>query len=195
MASPSIEKHKKLYSKAKKLVDTIHRHHRSAYDAAVDKHLTDKDGLVDMEKLENSNIQKKFVDEMTDTYLSKAKQALGVKGKGEMEDQLILNTYMGVTKQELNAMVKGSGSDYSFDSHHSIMKERVRENIQPTLTSTASAHIRSKDISDILKYTKADKFVDSKKISKGEAIGLLQEYHQTKQLVPEHHKRKSFYKK
>lgn len=195
MTSQAIEKHKKLYSKAKRLIDTIHRNHRTAYDAAVDKHLTDKNGLVDMEKLDDSKVQEKFVDKLNDTYLSKAKQALGVKGKGEMEDQLLLNAYMGVTKSELKQIVKHKGSDYIFDTHYGAMKETVNEKIQPTLLGTASAHIKSKDIDDILKYTKADKFVDSKKISKGEAINLLSEYHTTKKLIPKEHRHKTFYKK
>jgi hypothetical protein len=195
MTSSAIEKHKKLYSKAKRLTDTINKHHRTAYDAAVDKHLTDKDGLVDMEKLDNSNVQKKFVDEMTDIYLSKAKQALGVKGKGKMEDQLILKSYMGITKHELNYIVKATGSDYHFNAHNQHMNKIVEDKIDPILQSSASAHIKSKDIDDILQYTKADKFVDSKKISKIEAIGLLTEYHEEKQLVPKKYRHRTFYKK
>ena len=195
MASPAIEKHKKLYSKAKKITDTINKHHRAAYDTAVDKHLTGKDGLVDMEMLDNSKVQKKFVDEMSNTYLSKAKQALGVKGKGEMEDELILNSYMGITKHELKDAVSTHGKGYHFDAHHASMKEVVEKKIEPTLMGSARSHLKSKDIEDILQYTKAHKFVDSKKIRKGEAIGLLESYHETKQLVPKKYRHATFYKK
>ena len=194
MASQAIDKHKKLYSKAKRLTDTINKHHRTAYDAAVDTHLTDKEGLVDMEKLDDSNVQKKFVNKMNDVYLSKAKQALGVKGKGKMEDELILSSYMGITKHELSSAVKSSGSDYHFNAHNQTMAKVVSEKIAPTLQTSAIAHIKSKDIDDILQYTKADKFVDKNKVRKEDAIEFLMEYHEEKQLSPKKYRHKVFYK-
>ncbi len=195
MTNASIDKHKKLYTKAKKLTDTIHRHHRQAYDSAIDSHLTGKDGLVDMDKLDNSKVQDKFVDKMTDIYLSKAKQTLGMKGKDQIENELILNTYAGITKNELKSAVKSQGSDYTFDNHHGHMKQIIKEKIAPTLFNAASSHLKSSDISDIIKYTKTSGFIDSKKIRKGEAINLLTSYHESGQVASKPYRHEIYYKK
>lgn len=197
MASDAIKKHKKLYKKANKMIATTSRHHRLAYDEAVGKHLMDDGGYVDMDKLDDSGIQDKFIKSLTDSYIGAAKKTLksGISGKDQIENDMLMKAYMGVTEKQIHDLIKSSGKNYSFEGHYETMNKALKENITPTLFNAAAAHLKDSDIEGIIKYTKSGDFIDSKKIRVGEAVGLLSEYHEDSQINKKKYKNEVYFKK
>ncbi len=178
MASDGISKHKKMNKKVKKILNTASRNHSMAYNKAVGEYLLDDDGNVDLDKLDNSGMQDKFAKHLTDSYVSAAKKAFksGLSKGDDLENDMLLNAYMGVTKDQINESIKTHGKDYNLGLHTGMMESAISKKIKPVLHDASSAHLEDSDIEDIIKYTKSKDFIDSKKIRLEEAKHLLFKY-------------------
>lgn len=194
-----ISKYKKLSKKAEQMIHTMERHHRGAYDKALDDVLT-RDGQVDMELLENQENQEKFANKMADHYISKAKQMFKTKDDAKFDDlekELLINAYAGTTKAQLRQIVKSAGKGFTFDLfyNHEEMRPKMMENIKQKLGTATIGHFDQKHIGDIVKYIGASKFVDDKKMTLQDAIHLLGEYEHEGAVSAKKHQKALYYKK
>ncbi len=181
--TPYITKHKKLYTHATKLFDTATHTHQAAYKGAVDKHLVGEDGEVDFEKLDDINVQKEFIDTMTDAYISKAKQHFKVdrnKEKkndlDELEKDMLMQAYAGVTKGMIKQYVNVYGKNFKHQRFNQFTQE-LTENLQKQLYASAASHLEEEHIPDIVKHIGLEEKLDSGKINVQEATRLLETFH------------------
>ena len=175
-----ISKFYKLQKKADQMLTTMHRHHREAYDKAIDDVLT-KDGQVDMELLEDAKTQDKFVNVMADHYFSKAKKLFKTKEDAKFDDlekELLLNAYTGTTKAQLQRLVKSHKKGFTFEHFYGKEVPGMTKTIRDNLTAAASSHIKEENLDDILKYTGADKYVKKELLERDHGIALLDIYKQ-----------------
>lgn len=197
---PHLTKYKKLKKKADRIIDTTDLHHRDAYNSAVEKILTDEEGLVDYDKLDENKTQLKFADAMSDYYLDKAKKHLKskVSGKDEFENEMLRSAYAGVTKSAIKQLVGQHKSKFRPDVFHRH-KERFMERVEDTMHGAARGHLKEENIDDIIQYTKTGDIVDKNKIRLQEAVGIMDLYHKqgavTKEMVKGAHFAKKEYKK
>lgn len=180
-----VEKYQSLDKKRKLIIDTIRHHHHEAYLSAAGEHLKDKTGrYIDLEKLDDEDTRKKFVDSMATFYRDKAKGILkaGVKPEDEFENEIMMQAVYGVSKEALRHALTEGKKDYTLEVHQKQVKEIV-DAIDKNLRGISTGHISEKHIDDIIKYTKADEA--AKKLgyefNKGlftreHAAGLLKDY-------------------
>lgn len=182
-----IKKWKRLKAHSKKLVDTTERHHRVAYDTAVEKHLLDEKGLVDYEKLDEDEIQKKFADTMADFYIEKATKYFEVKKEklDEFDKELLLNAYAGTTRTGLRLLTTQLGKGFKFDDERVVkLREKWMEQINAALSSATESHVEDKDIEGIIKYAKLDEFIDPEHVQREQALQWLKNYDAAGALSP-----------
>lgn len=171
-----ISKFYKLQKKADQMITTMHRHHRGAYDKAIDDVLT-KDGQVDMELLEDVKIQDKFANVMADHYLSKAKKLFKTKDDAKFDDlekELLLNAYTGTTKEQLRRLVKEHKKGFTFEHFYGQEVPGMTQHIQGHLKAAAGSHITEENLDDIVKYTGAN--VKRELLERDHGIVLLSLY-------------------
>lgn len=157
-----IAKYKKLKKKAEQMIDTTDHEHRSAYLKAVDEHIRDKETkLVDYELLENPETQQKFAATMSEHYISKAKQALKVdKELDEMEKAMLMNAYVGTTKEELKRIIATRGKDLTFTAYDREHRPEFMKKISGVLRGAAGGHLEDKHIGDLVKGAEASDYVN-----------------------------------
>ncbi|HLC80328.1 MAG TPA: hypothetical protein VJG31_01005 [Candidatus Nanoarchaeia archaeon] len=181
-----ISKFYKLQKKADQMLTTMHRHHRGAYDKAIDDVLT-KDGQVDMELLEDSKIQDKFANVMADQYISKAKKLFKTGDDAKFDDlekELLMNAYTGTTKTQLLHLVKTHKKGFTFEHFYGKEVPGMTKKIKDNLDAAASSHITEESLDDILKYTGADKHIKKDILERGHGIALLDIYKQMGTISP-----------
>ncbi len=142
--------HEKRHTYAKKLSNTHNLHTSKAYNEAVEKHLMDKEGLVDFELLDKDNIQKEFVKTMSDFYIKKIKDVHGLEAKNDFHKQVLMQAYMGTTPEELKRFVGQYGKQLDYDLFPRVaatFNKRVHDN----LYNVATEHFSDKDIKDVTK--------------------------------------------
>ncbi len=175
-----ISKFYKLQKKADQMITTMHRHHRGAYDKAIDDVLT-KDGQVDMEMLEDTKTQEKFANVMADHYISKAKRLFKTKDDAKFDDlekELLMNAYAGTTKAQLRHLVKTHKKGFTFEHFYGKEVPGMAKHIKDNLAAAASSHIQEENLDDILKYTGADKHIKKDILERDHGIALLDIYKQ-----------------
>lgn len=166
-----------LFKKKQKLLDTTTLVHSEAYDKAVRALLMDEEGDVDYGKLKDAEIQHKFAEHMSAHYLEAAKKRLGVKeSKGKLEDEMLLNAYLGITSATLKSHVASRRHNYTKHAHGEIAEGLVKQQ-EDTLTPVIYKGVSEKDVSDIVRYIGASGFVDTTKMRREDVIGLLDTYH------------------
>ncbi len=192
-----IEKAVRQLQKAKKIVDTTAKSHADVYSAAVDELLKDKEGLVDYEMLEDEAVKDKFAEKLTQNYIKRAKEYLGVSKdpKDQIETDTLLKAYAGVTGSELKRLVKEHGKEYTHNQHMKQMANILEKNIHPTLINAATSHLKDEHIEGIVHHTESDKFIDSDKIRLEEAIGILAEKVYQGRVDTKAHEKAIYYKK
>ena len=180
--TPYITKHTKLYSHATKLFDTATHTHDAAYKAAIDKHLIGEDGEVDFDKLDDLKVQKEFIDTMTDTYISKARQHFKIdrsKEKkndlDEIEQDMLMKAYAGVTKGTIKQYVNAHGKNFKRPVFNQFTQQYTRE-LQQQLYQSAAAHLEDEHITDIVKHIGLESKLDAGKINVQEATHLLEAF-------------------
>ena len=148
-----IEKYKKLTKHTDQIADTTARHHRQAYDKAVEDLLIlegEKDADYDL--LKKTKHQVAFADKMSDFYIKKAKDYFGVqKDLSDLEKELLMKAYSGTTKSELKRMIAKHKDKFSFDQFKQYHDEFV-DQIRGTLRDSAAGHFTKDHLDDILKY-------------------------------------------
>ena len=165
-----------LFDKKNKLLDTTELVHSEAYDLTV-RELLMKDGKVDYDLLKNSATQKKFKDTLKKHYLKAAKEGLGVTDKqGELEDELLIQAYMGATTETIGAEISSKGHNYTKKAHGELA-EKLKAKQNEELTPIVYKDIKTEDIQDVVDYVKASDYIDAKKLRREEAIGLLDVHH------------------
>lgn len=192
-----ISKYLKLTKKAKNMVSTMDRHHRGAYNAAVDAVLT-KDGTVDQDLLDDKNVQVKFVDKMVDHYISKAKQQFKIQEGAKFDDleqTLLMNAYSGTTRDQLLQEVRQHKKGFTFDYFNREVRPEMTKQIYHHLKSAAGSHLKEEHIDDIIRYTKTEGLIDKEKIRLQEAVPLLEIYEEMGMISPKQIKDSIFYKK
>jgi len=173
----------KLYGKnvkhVQKMLDTTELHHRQAYNKAVMEVLMDEDGKVDYKRLkDNPENQEKFADAMADFYVEKVEDALGIKIKKKDKKEedfakdMLMKTYHGITRAELKKHTGTYEDKFTFDNFSNI-KDQYMKDIQENLAASAGQHLTKKDISNIIKYTKAEHLLDEKYIEDVQKIAPL----------------------
>ena len=168
-----IAKHKKLYSHATRLTDTASHTHSEAYTSAVNKHLM-VNGQVDFDKLDDNKVQLDFVKTMSDMYVSKAKQHFKVsKDLNELEEDLLMQAYVGVTNQQLKEQVSKYGKRFTHAQFDNI-KQQLHENIGKRLYASAASHLEEENIPEIVKHIGLESKIDANRITLEEATGLLE---------------------
>ena len=168
-----IKKHKELSKKAGKVVEEARHVHMDAYKTGYNK--IGKD----LEKLESPADQDKFVDAMVDHYVRSAAEEIGIKGEklDDFKKDLILDSFYGVTRAKLKELVGNYGKKYSLQLHENV-REKLLEDVNNKLQSTAAAHIKNEHIGDIIKYTGIEGKVVKETVGREKAIALLGEHHQ-----------------
>ena len=180
-----IEKWKKLKKHADKILDTTERHHRQAYDTAVEKHLI-KDNLVDYEQLEDEEIQEKFANTMADVYIGKAKEYFKVdKELDDFQKELLLNAYAGETRTKLRQFVGTHGKKFKFPLFFQKKAEWMK-GLEERLGDAASAHLSDKEIGKIISYTKTDNMVKKDYLTRERAIDILEKFEDAGVITPEY---------
>ena len=171
-----IAKHHKLYTHATQLSDTASHTHTEAYTAAVSKHLM-KDGVVDFEKLDNDAVQKQFVKTMSDLYVSRAKEHFKMsKDLNEVEEDLLMQTYVGVTQGLLKEQVNRYGKRFTHAQFDQI-KHQIQQQLSKRMYASAGQHLDQANVGGIIKHVGLESKLDSGKVTVDEARELLETFH------------------
>lgn len=152
-----IDKYKKLSKKAGRFLDTFAIDHKEAYLKAADKHLRDKEGLIDYEKLDDEGTRGKFADDLAQVYFEKASKYLKSSAKPDdaFAKEMIMNAVYGQTLTDFKREIAKHRKEYTADQHEKL-SDQYMENIKGKIAQLPMAHISEEHIDDIIKYTKAD---------------------------------------
>lgn len=174
---PEVPKHiKEFYdkdTKVKKLVATTEAVHNEAYIKALDA-IRDERGQVDYDKLDDVKVQDKFLDKMVDHYQSNAVKRLGLKEapKDEIDREVLLKQYIGITRGELKRLLRTSKSNYTQRNHEKIRDQLIKKQTGE-LEPLRHSHFEEEHLGDIVKYTGVEEHVDADKITAQHAADLL----------------------
>lgn len=171
-----------LTKKAKRIVDTTNRVHRQAHEKGIETHLINEQGEVDYEKLhENPELQLKFADTMADFYLENAKKAVKVDPKYEGDvfyNDLLTNAFYGATRARLRKAATETGKNFTFELFNEKVRPAYMKDVEGTLYGAAASHLKEEHKKDIVKFVKAEDFVDTDKMTLEDAVELLARYDQ-----------------
>tara|TARA_Y100000310_G_C20595258_1_gene770173 strand:+ start:267 stop:848 length:582 start_codon:yes stop_codon:yes gene_type:complete len=168
-----------LLGKKKKLLDTTDQVHSEAYDQTVRELLMDANDQVDFSKLDDIKMQEKFAEILKAKYLIAAKKSLEVTGgKGELEDEMLLNAYIGATSATLKAQISDAGSGYNKKAHSDIAAN-LRRDQDRDLTGVVYKNLKETDISDAVKHMDAEDIVNVSKLDRAITIGLMEQHYST----------------
>jgi hypothetical protein len=172
-----VEKYDKLKKHKDNLLELTKRHHIEAYYHAVDNVLKEEDKkFPDYDKLKKGKHQLDFADKMADFYVGKAKDHFKISGDlGDLERDMLMNTYAGVTKGQLKAFLKTHGHKYKINQHKGIVDELIEEQDKKLTLSTRS-HFKDEHAKELLKVSGADKYLNPDVITLEEAISVYDIY-------------------
>ncbi|PIN85886.1 hypothetical protein COV19_07385 [Candidatus Woesearchaeota archaeon CG10_big_fil_rev_8_21_14_0_10_44_13] len=184
------EKIKTYYERRKKLnklLTSTQVEGSKAYDNATDL-LKDEDGEIDLDKLKEDDMRKQFIDKITDHYISAAKKRLKseVKTEDEFGVDMLLSGYAQVTKAEIEQAVNEKKHQYTKDVHNEVSKDLKKKQINK-LIPALSSHFEDSDVSDIVKYTKADSLVHANRMRIDDALPFLDHFNKGKGSVTYEH--------
>jgi len=164
--------------KVRKLLDTTHAVHSEAYQKGLDV-LRDEQGRIDYQKLEEVKVQDQFLDKLMDHYLTAAVRDLGLKEKpiDTFEQDVILQKYIGVTRGELQRIIRKNKGDYTLEAHEGLRDKLIKKQTQE-LMPLRHGHLEEGHIEDILKHTGVDKYIAKDRIQTGHAATILDIYKQ-----------------
>lgn len=154
------DKHGDSHKYAKKLIEAHKIDSNDAYSAAIKAHAWGSDGLPDLDKLDDNAVQEKFINTIIDYHLQQIKKRHGLDPRNDNDKDILLNAYVGFTKDALREVVGKYGSSLDTDAYSSNARRILQRQIQPQLYQNAAGHIRREHLSDI-----TDKItVDGKRI-------------------------------
>lgn len=155
------KKYDKLDKHKDAILKTTQRHHIEAFYHAEDEVLRggDKKAPPDYEKLREDKHQLAFVDKMTDYYVERAQDYFSTKKDlGDLEKEMLMNAYSGVTKTALRAVVSKEKDKYEINKHKQIADNLLRE-IDKTLTGATRSHLSQENVGNLLKGTGAETYL------------------------------------
>lgn len=181
----------------RRLTDTLYLHHDEAYTTAAKEHLMTKEGAVDYTRLEDAATQEKFAQRMTDFYVTKAREYLGI-GKDVKLDanqiNMLLMTYAGITKEELQQLVRESGEDFTLE-HFKSVADRLKQQVHQRLDATAGSHVKDEHKAGVIKEMGLEDIVDTSRMTTQQLTGLMSIYHANEGVIPpKAYKREIFYR-
>lgn len=180
---------KEFYDRSKKvnqLLAATEDIHSQAYSKALEV-IKDKGGLPDHDKLEDTAVQDSMIDKMIDHYKSAAVEKLSevkgkAPGKGTIEEDMFLQRYIGITRQQLTKLVRKHKSNYTQKKHEEI-RDDLMEQQRKTLLPLRHAHLEEKHLDDIVNYVGAGKHLEASNIQEmAHAAMLLDVYKQKGEL-------------
>ena len=197
-----IKKFHKMEKKISKVAATREHELEGGYRAGLDA-IKDEKGEVDLEKLDTSEGQDKFLKGIGDHYITKAKQALNAKGDHKFENKedeeaynaQLMQAYAGITKEQLQKILKVYGS--KFKEYHDRHKEAHIDELKKNLRPLSEKHIEDKPehLEGVVKYTKSGDFVHADRLRKEDAVGLLRTYNEGKGAITHEMVKKDHYAK
>jgi len=152
--------------KVNKIIDTTTNVHTEAYQSGLSlDEMRDEEGNIDYKKLNDEGIQDKFLEKMVDTYLEGAVKDLKLKEKPEdyLEQDRVLQAYIGVTRSELKKKLRKDKSKYTQVAHEELRDKLIKAQ-KEKLFPLRAEHFEDKHINDILEHTGADLYLNSDNI-------------------------------
>ncbi len=207
MAEHIVDKSLRLKKKVHQMLTTYERYHRTIFDDAVGKHLTEK-GKVNLDLLERSDKQKAVARHMSDYYVSLSKQDYNInepvdkEGKirpfDEAENKMIARLIGGTTYDTLYRAIAERGKDFTFDYFYDTIRPALMRNLNENLGTVPVEHFGQEDIGTIVGYIEKKQgkpldFINRNALRLEDALKMLEEYDQLG-LVPERaHQKKHYY--
>ncbi|MBL7055702.1 hypothetical protein ISS07_02195, partial [Candidatus Woesearchaeota archaeon] len=150
---------------------------------------------VDYDKLKNSETQLKFVETLRDHYLEAAKKSLGAKDvEGELEEELLIQAYTGVTSQFFKDQISKKKHGYSIDEHKGVVDE-LRDVQDKELEGVIYGRIKEEHIPELVKRLGISDYVDTDKMRVEEVKQLAQIYFKSNEsIAPKSLEGNHFYK-
>ncbi len=170
--------------KVRMLLEATHNIHSEAYLKGLEAIKDKGTGLPDHEKLEEIDAQDNMVDKMIDHYKSAALEKLSelkgkdlkAPGKGTLEEDMFLQKYVGITRNQLTRLLRKHKSNYTQKTHEGIRDELMEEQ-EKVLRPLRHGHLDKKHIEDILKYVGVEKHFEGSNIDDvANVVGLLDLY-------------------
>lgn len=153
--------------------------------------------------LDDEKLAEEFVNKMADIYVSKIKKRLGIKEDEKMKDldeELLMSTYAGISKSQLMDVVKRTGKAYTARAHTAGAAKWVKD-LENKLRGVASASIEDKHGKDVLDYMKSlghtVEFLDPDKLRRDDLADMLSDYRKGEGRIPtrEEYRKHVAYKK
>lgn len=182
-----IKEFDELAKRAERIANATELAHSEAYNVAAKKLLMNEEGdELDLDKLEDSKMQEKMADEMSQFYLKKAKKYFksGTDEGDRLKADGLMREYAGITKAELHKSIRGHGKQYSL-SMHERYRSNLMDEIRKKLTSSAAGNLTQDHTGHLIKHLGIEDIVDAKKMKIDEAIQLHHMYQQNKGLTKE----------
>ncbi|MBI4983686.1 hypothetical protein HZC32_03520, partial [Candidatus Woesearchaeota archaeon] len=163
--------------KVDQLISTTEAVHSEAYLKGLEAVKDSKTGQIDYDMLKEVKNQDAMLEKMMDHYLSHATKALGYKEKPkeELEQDLMLKRYYGVTRGELKRIMREAKHKYTLKQHEGIRDELIKKQ-RHELAPLRHSHLEEVHIDDILKHVRVKDYVAKDKINISHAATLLDIY-------------------
>lgn len=181
-----LDKHKKLHDAAELSFNTFKHHHHKAYAQAIDEHLTDDNGEVHYEwldegkgdgdkKISAEQVRKSFKTEMRDFYVKKVEDKLGAEIKDELARNSITKAWYGVDMNVLDNALKQYGKDFTWDFYKGNVIPAFERELEPQVYAPSTEHISEEHTEGIAKELGIEDRLTSK-LSVSEARDLLKDW-------------------
>lgn len=175
---------KKFFEKEKyidQIIETTSLEHSNVFIEAANKFLRDESGKVDYSKLNEKEVREQVAEFMADLYLKKARALGAPETESEIEKDIILNRYFGVTKDLLKQSLHRSKSRYTLRVHEEIRDKHLDE-LRKELRPLAGSHIEEEHLEDIIAYVGGEEMLDPEllKSNPAHAGDILRLYRQGK---------------
>ncbi len=173
-----LDKYYDMMDRIQKTLWTTEHHHRKAITDA-EASVLEHDGEIDRNLLKKGDIREKMSFAITDSYVDAAKKYFKI-GKDEKGDDIwynrLVHAYAGTTQEQIKEALDTAKENFSYDLFRENFEKPHMKALTNQLVPTASAHFKDEHIEDILKHVGMHDKVDTAKVRKQEAIGLLNQY-------------------
>lgn len=163
-----------------KYIDTLSISHSEAYNLAAREHLMDKDSLIDMSRLKQTEYQSKFADSMVKHYISKAKKEFKSESSDEIHDELLLKAYAGITSDRLKKIISSRKDNFTKSFFESQLAPQMVNTIENDISDLPYKGLKEEHKKDVVSYidslsnNKISHMIDTSKMSLEDAVGLLE---------------------
>lgn len=177
----------KKYDIAEKIADTHGIHLSDAYNKYVLENLKDKEGNVDLKRLEKRRERKKLAKGIAEHLVGEIKKSLEKKGMdfeklSEAEKGMLLKGYYDISYEELHANINKlyeRNGKYT-SSEHAHLVDSIKGNIEERLKTSAGSHLDEEHNQSIAVFTGLSDAVEHEFMRDEDRIGFLRAYKGTK---------------